>query len=100
MELYEAIEKRRTTRQFLDKEVDFEAIKRILKAGTKAPTWDHNRRWEFIVLHTDEEKEYAFEYAKKLAAKFNADRYLNMPPIRSHSDRKCTATPCRGSFRC
>ena len=79
MELYEAIEKRRTTRQFLDKAVDFEAIKRILKAGTKAPTWDHNRKWEFIVLHTDEEKEYAFDYAKKLAAKFNADRYLNMP---------------------
>ena len=79
MELYEAIEKRRTTRQFLDKEVDFEAIKRILKAGTKAPTWDHNRRWEFIVLRTDEEKEYAFDYAKKLADKFNADRYLNMP---------------------
>ena len=79
MELYEAIEKRRTTRQFLDKEVDFEAVKRILRAGTKAPTWDHNRKWEFIVLRTDEEKEYAFDYAKKLAGKFDADRYLNMP---------------------
>ena len=65
MELYEAIEKRRTTRQFLDKEVDFETIKRILEAGNKAPTWDHNRNWQFIVLRTDEEKEYAFEYAKK-----------------------------------
>lgn len=30
MEFYEAIEKRRTTMQFLQKEVDFEAIKRIL----------------------------------------------------------------------
>ena len=79
MELYEAIENRRTASQFLDKEVDFEAVKRILKAGTKAPTWDHNRRWEFIVLRTDEEKEYAFEYAKKIADKFDADRYLNMP---------------------
>lgn len=79
MDLYEAIEKRRTTRQFLDKEVNFEAIKRILKAGTKAPTWDHSRRWEFIVLRTDEEKEFAFDYAKKIADKFDADRYLNMP---------------------
>ena len=68
MDLYEAMEKRRTTRQFLEKEVDFEAIKRILKAGTKAPTWDHNRRWEFIVLRTDEEKEYAFEYANRSIA--------------------------------
>ena len=79
MDFYEAINKRRTTRQFLDKEVDFEAIKRILEAGNKAPTWDHHRSWQFIVLRTDEEKEYAFEYAKKFADKFDADRYLNMP---------------------
>lgn len=79
MEFYETINKRRTTREFLDKEVDFETIKRILDAGNKAPTWDHNRNWQFIVLRTDEEKEYAFGYAKKLADKFNAERYLNMP---------------------
>ena len=58
MELYEAINKRRTVREFLDKPVDFEAIKRILEAGNKAPTWNHNRNWSFIVLRTDEEKEY------------------------------------------
>lgn len=37
MELYEAISKRKTTREFLEKEVDFEVIKKILKAGNKAP---------------------------------------------------------------
>lgn len=79
MELYEAINKRKTSREFLDKEVDFEVIKRILEAGNKAPTWDHNRNWQFIVLKTDEEKEYAFEYAKKIADRFNADEYLNRP---------------------
>lgn len=79
MELYEAIEKRRTVREFLKKDVDFEAIKRILEAGNRAPTWDHNRRWQYIVLRTDEEKDAAFAYAKKLAGKFDAERYLNMP---------------------
>ncbi len=79
MELYEAIEKRRTVREFLEKDVDFEAIKRILDAGNRAPTWDHNRRWQYIVLRTDEEKDAAFAYAKKLAGKFDAERYLNMP---------------------
>lgn len=79
MELYEAINQRRTTREFLDKEVDFEAIKRILQAGNKAPTWDNNRNWHFIVLRTDEEKDNVFAYAKKVADKFDADRYLNMP---------------------
>ncbi|WP_295154913.1 nitroreductase family protein [uncultured Brachyspira sp.] len=79
MEFYEAINKRKTTREFLDTEVDFEVIKRILEAGNKAPTWDHNRNWQYIILRTNEEKEYAFSEAKATADKFDADRYLNMP---------------------
>lgn len=79
MELYEAIGRRRTTREFLNKDVDFEVIKRILQAGNKAPTWDHNRNWQYIVLRTDEEKDFAFEYAKSIADKFDAEKYLNMP---------------------
>ena len=79
MELYEAINKRRTVREFLNKDVDFETIKRILEAGNKAPTWNHNRNWSYIVLKTDEEKEYAFDYAKKIADKFDAEKYLNAP---------------------
>lgn len=38
MDFYEIIEKRRTTRQFLQKDVDFAVIKRILEAGNRAPT--------------------------------------------------------------
>lgn len=38
MEFYDVLNKRRTVRQFLDKEVDFEIIKKILNAGNKAPT--------------------------------------------------------------
>ncbi|MCM1508597.1 MAG: nitroreductase family protein [Ruminococcus flavefaciens] len=79
MDFYEAINKRRTMREFLEKEVDFEVIKRILEAGNKAPTWNHNRNWQFIILRTDEEKEYAFSEAKEIADKFNAEKYLNMP---------------------
>lgn len=79
MDFYEAVYKRRTVREFSDKEIDFEAIKRILEAGNTAPTWNHNRNWSFIVLRAEEEKDYAFEYAKKLADKFDADAYLNRP---------------------
>ena len=56
MEFYEAVNKRKTAREFLDKEVDFEAIKRILDAGNRAPTWDHNRKWQYIILRTNEER--------------------------------------------
>ena len=33
MDFYEVIRKRRTVREFLDKDVDFEVIKRILEAA-------------------------------------------------------------------
>ena len=79
MELYEAIYKRRTVRKFLEKEVDFDAVKRILESGNRAPTWNHNRNWSYIVLRTEEEKAYAFEHAKKIAEKFDAEKYLNAP---------------------
>ena len=79
MEFYDVINKRRTVREFLDKEVDFEAIRRILEAGNEAPTWNHNRNWSFIILRTDEEKEYAFEHVKKIADKFDAEKYLSRP---------------------
>lgn len=79
MELYEAIKRRRTAREFLDKEVDFETIKRILEAAYQSPTWNHNRNWHFIILKTEEEKEAILEFAKKEAGKFNEERYLNMP---------------------
>ena len=41
MEFNEVIDKRRTSREWTDREVDFETIKRIIGAGMKAPSWDH-----------------------------------------------------------
>ena len=79
MEFYDVVNKRRTVREFLDKDIDFDVIKRILDAGNQAPTWNHNRNWSYIVLKNDKEKEYAFEYAKKIADKFDAEKYLNIP---------------------
>ncbi len=77
MDFNEVVSKRKTSREFTDREVDFEAIKRILEAGMKAPSWDHYRNWQFIVLHTKEEKENAFAYAKAVAKKFDTGRYEN-----------------------
>ncbi len=77
MEFYDVIEKRKTNREWTDQEVDVAVIKRIIGAGMKAPSWDHYRNWQFIVLHTREEKENAFRYAKSIARKFDTGRYEN-----------------------
>lgn len=77
MEFNEVIDKRRTSREWIDRDVDFEVIKRIIGAGMKAPSWDHYRSWQFIVLHTKEEKENAFGCAKYIADRFDLSKYEN-----------------------
>lgn len=54
MEFYEAVEKRRTVRDFTEKRVPDEILNRILEAGLKAPSHDHARDWHFVVLRRPE----------------------------------------------
>jgi len=48
--MIDAIKKRRSHRQFLDKPVEDSKIKEILKAAMFSPSAHHNRAWEFIVV--------------------------------------------------
>ena len=50
MELYEVLEKRRTYRDFSNREVKDEILNRIISAAFKAPTNDHLRQLEFVVV--------------------------------------------------
>lgn len=50
MELLEAINQRRTVRDFSKEEVPFEIIKKSLEAGLKAPSYNHLKQWEFILV--------------------------------------------------
>lgn len=54
MDFYEVLEKRRTIRDFSDKEVSDEVLEKILSAAFKAPTNDHLRQLEFIVVRGQE----------------------------------------------
>jgi nitroreductase len=49
MELYETIEKRRTIRVF-KAPATLEQLKKIILAGTKAPSGMNNQPWEFVVV--------------------------------------------------
>ena len=50
MEFYEVLAKRRTIRDFTDREVSDEVLQRILGAAYKAPTNDHLHQLEFVVV--------------------------------------------------
>ena len=55
MDFYEVLEKRRTIRDFSDREVSDEILKKVLNAAFKAPTNDHLRQLEFIVVRGRED---------------------------------------------
>ena len=67
MEFYQAINNRRTIRSLEDKPIPYDVIERIVAAGMQAPTHDHRRMWEFVVLREREEKENALQFVKAFA---------------------------------
>lgn len=50
MDLYEAIEKRRTVRDFEDHSIPQKLIEKIIKAALQAPSNDHMRDWHYIAV--------------------------------------------------
>jgi nitroreductase len=57
MELYEAIKKRRTIRIF-KKKASEEQLKKIILAGTEAPSAGNSQPWEFIIIDQIAEQKY------------------------------------------
>lgn len=54
MDFYEVLERRRTYRDFSDREVSDEVLKRVIGSAFKAPTNDHLRQLEFVVVRSRE----------------------------------------------
>ena len=55
MDLYEVLEKRRTYRDFTDEKVSDGILNRVISAAFKAPTNDHLRQLEFVVVRGKED---------------------------------------------
>lgn len=55
--MIEAIIKRRSLRVFLEKEVEEEKLREVMKAAMYAPTSKSTRAWEFVVVRSPEMKE-------------------------------------------
>lgn len=79
MEFYEVIDARRTVRELRTDPVPNEVLERIIAAGMKAPTNDHQRNWEFVVLREKEEKDNALQFVKAFAEKQGENRMVSAP---------------------
>lgn len=70
MDFYETLEKRRTYRDFSRQEVSDDILKRVIGAAFKAPTNDHLRQLEFIVVRGQENIAKVIAPLAKNMAKF------------------------------
>lgn len=55
--MLEVIRKRRSIRSYQSKEVEEEKVREILKAAMFAPSANHRRPWEFVVVREKESRE-------------------------------------------
>lgn len=67
MEFYQVVDQRRTIRSLGDKPIPNGMLERIIGAGMQAPTHDHRRMWEFVVLREKEEKDSALQFVRAFA---------------------------------
>jgi len=77
MDFYEVVKARKTIRDFSDKKVDKKTIERILSAGLMAPTNDHLRNWEFVVITEKEVIEKIIKPIPKTISEKRVDFIIN-----------------------
>ena len=83
MDLFEAIEQRRSVRAFQDKPISREYLEKIIDAGRRAPTARNEQPWEFVVV-TDP------EVRKKIADLATYGKFIAQGPA-------CVAVFCRAN---
>ncbi len=62
---YEVVKGRRTVREFQSKPVEEEKLLRILAAGLRAPSHNHLREWEFILIKDPDSRRKLVELGAK-----------------------------------
>jgi len=77
MDIYEAINTRRTIRDFSDRKIDMNTIEKIIDAGLKAPTNDHMRNWEFVVIVDRNKRAEILKIIPKTFSKSEVDEWLD-----------------------
>ncbi len=54
MDIYEAIEKRYSVREYQDKPIEEDKLQRVLNAGRVAPSGSNRQEWKFVVVRDPE----------------------------------------------
>lgn len=74
MEFYDVIKSRRTVRDLKNDLIPSDVLERMINAGIQAPTHNHQREWEFIILREQSEKENALQFAKAYTENYRNEK--------------------------
>lgn len=74
MTIYEAIEKRRSVREYREKEIDEQSLNRIMESARLAPSAHNSQEYKFVIV-TDAEKK------KQLAQACSDQRFIIKAPV-------------------
>lgn len=74
MDVFTAIQNRRSIRAYKDKKIDDAALAKVLEAGRLAPSAGNQQGWKFLVVKDHETR-------KKLAAAANGQKFLEQAPV-------------------
>jgi nitroreductase len=88
VDLYQAIYNRRTVRDFQNRQISKAIIKRIVGAGLKAPSNNHLREWEFIVITDEEIRSRTIAGVKPNVTVKAAERIINKWGLRNKTQRE------------
>lgn len=75
-DLLELISSRKSVRQYLEKHISDEDLKKILEAGRLAPSWMNVQCWKFILVKSEEKKALLSELSIGQAHVKNADALI------------------------
>lgn len=68
MDVWQAMQERRSCRNFRNEPVDPNAVDRILEAGTWAPSPLNSQPWQFVVVTSEEVRESIYQEAERCRA--------------------------------
>ena len=101
MDVYEAIEQRRSVRVF-KQDVSEEQVRKLLLAGTKAPSGSNVQPWEFILIDDPQIIEQIAEHKYQQTLKMRIDRMILDDPRmieQIHQQTLDTPLPLQGAVR-
>lgn len=96
MEFFEAVNKRKSVREFQRRPVEKDKLLRALEAGLKAPSNNHLRQWEFILIKDPSQRRRVAELvaeAKNISNEMELEKALDKWSDKLQRDMYCKALP-------